>query len=136
MNGIKIGSTTYDVRVLAGSLKRQFTVISGSNAGQTMTYKEIPDIIGTRIDYTVTVLPNPTNRLAYDNFYNFITNPDNAPFNVTMPGLANRQDITYSARVLNGTDTLVRDYDVNGRIRVWEGLTVTFRALQPERMAT
>lgn len=137
MNGLSINNTWYDVRLIKNSMKRQFTVVSGSNAGTSLAYTEIPDIVGTRIDYTVSIMPNPSNRAAYDNLVTLLSDPNNNYVSVKMPGLNNSQTLSFNARVLTGTDTLAGNYVVgNGNVRLWEGLTVTFRAIAPQRMAT
>jgi len=126
-NGIKIDGTIYDVRIKYETLKRTFQIIEGRNAGLSIAYRKIRDIQGTGYSYTFEVEPNPTNRAAYDTFYQKISEPVDS-HEIEMP--FGQTTLSFTAYIEAGTDTYCGK--VNNQI-IWKGLSVTFTYLQPVR---
>lgn len=130
MTGITINGTWYDVRIDYNTLQRTWQVISGVNAGTTMSGREIPDIIGTKISYSMTIEPNPSNRVAYDNLYD-VLNAAVESVSVRVP--YGQVPIVFDARVVSATDTCGGTISAQN---IWKGLRVTFVPTKPQKMAT
>lgn len=126
-NGITLDGTTYDVRIVYGSIKRAFSVIDGQNAGQSITNRKIRDVVGTEYTYTMQVEPNPANLTAYNSFYEAITSPQ-ATHTVVMP--YGNSTMSFTCCIYTGEDT---DAGIFGGTRKWQSLTLTFSPVQPQR---
>ena len=124
-NGIKIDQVAYDVLIPFESLKRTAELIEGRASGLSIEYRKIRDLQGVGFTYQFQVEPNPTNRAAYDNFYNAITAAVDS-HSITMP--YGQTSITFDAYVDSVTDTF-GGFE-NGQA-VWKGLTVTFTYIKP-----
>lgn len=125
--GITMDGRTYQVRVTFGSRKRRFDLLSGSNAGESLSRRKIRDLQGTGYSYQLQVEPDPQKPGDYDAFYEAISAPVDY-HTITMP--YGQSTITYQAAVASGEDT---DRGMLGGARRWAGLTVDFIYMEPQR---
>lgn len=124
---INIDGTDYDVRIGYPTITRTFELIEGKNAGTSLAYTRIRDLIGTQYAYTMTIEPNPVNRAAYDSFYEAITAPADY-HSVSFP--YGQTVLSFQAYVSSGTDAFGGRMAGQNR---WSGLSITFIPLGPQK---
>lgn len=125
MDVFLLDGKTYNVNVM--ELKRKFAVTDTKNSGRTMDYSMHRDIIGTFYNYTMKIQRMGNDIESYDAFYEAITAPINVSHEMTFP--YGQETLTFQAYVTQGEDSLqIR----KGRNR-WEGLSLTFTAMEPQR---
>lgn len=112
------------------SLRRNFSVADGENAGRTQDGVMHRDLIGTYYNYTITLKTNLMNRDAYNELYDIIS----APVESHMIWAAFGDGIMgFRAYITSGSDDLIREYAPNKRL--WGNLTFDFIAMEPQRYA-
>lgn len=127
MKYLTVDGVEYRVRVVYGSLSRRFEVVEGPNSGTAITAKLIRDILGTGYTYTMNVEPDPAFPQDYDEFYEAITAP--VEFHtIELP--YGQQSLLFDAAVQSGEDTMGPTL---GGVTRWNGLSVTFVPLRPQR---
>lgn len=123
---IKVDGISYPNLHIA-SLKRSFSVLDGPNAGRVMSYDMVRDVGGTFYNYTLTFDPDLSDPDEYDAFYEVIS----APVDYHMIEVPYGQEtMTFKAYVANGEDELSMLHE---NINAWEGLSVNFVAMSPQR---
>lgn len=123
---IKLDGVTYSGLHVA-SLKRNFSVLDGENAGRVKTGAMVRDIIGTYYNYSIVIDSEQSDRATYDQFYQAITSPADShtlvvPYAQTV--------LTFRAYVTQGADELISSYD---GVNTWRNLTFNFIAMSPQR---
>ena len=121
-----IDGTTYNVRVGYPTISRAFEVIEGKNAGTSLDYTRIRDLIGTRYSYTLMIEPDPAHRTDYDSLYSVISAPQDYLL-VSFP--YGQTTLSFEAYIVSGTDTFGGKLAGQNR---WNGLSVTFVPLRPQ----
>lgn len=111
--------------------ERSFQIMDGENAGrQIITYKMERDIIGTFYNYTMNIDSRFMTPEEYDELYDLLS----APVPSHIIEIPYGQTIwVYEAYVTSGKDKLSKIE--NGR-NFWEGLTINFVAMEPQRRAS
>lgn len=124
---ILMDGQTYRVRVVFGSRKRHFELVSGRNAGVSQNHVKIRDLQGTGYSYQLQVEPDPAFPEDYDLFYEAISAPVDY-HDIRMPyGQGFR---TFRFIVTSGDD---QDNGILGGKRRWSGLTVNMEYFAPQR---
>ena len=124
---ITLDGKEYRVQVIYPSRLRTFTIVEGSNTGQSLSHRKIRDIGGTSYSYQMTVKTDPQFPEDYDAFYDAISAPVES-HRVTMP--YGQETLEFDACVLSGTDT---DMGVKGEWRSWSELNILFEPMEPQR---
>lgn len=124
---ITLDGKEYKVQVIYPSRLRTFTIVEGSNTGQSLSHRKIRDIGGTSYSYQMTVKTDPQFPEDYDAFYDAISAPVEY-HRVTMP--YGQETLEFDACVLSGTDT---DMGVKGEWRSWSELNILFEPMEPQR---
>ncbi len=124
---INIDGTNYNVRIGYPSITRTFELIEGKNAGTSLAYTRIRDLIGTQIAYTLTIEPNPANRADYDSLYEILSAPTDY-HSVSFP--YGQTTLSFQAYVTSGSDAF--NGTLAGQNR-WSGMSVTFVPLGPQK---
>lgn len=129
MNNYKltVDNISYDVCVVYGTLKRKFSILEGSNSGTAITGRSIRDIKGTVYTYEMQIEPNPDNRTDYDSLYEVLSSPQDYHI-VTFP--YGQQTLTFEAMITDGSDTY---NGIENSMNVWNGMQLTFNAMEPQR---
>lgn len=109
------------------SLKRNFSVTDGENAGRVLTGRMERDLIGTFYNYTVELDPDGASVAEYDQLYEMLSAPQDY-HTIVMP--YGQTTLTFEAYVTNGSDELSGVYD---GVNLWGNLQFNFIAMQPQR---
>lgn len=109
------------------SLKRSFSVLDGPNAGRTMDGGMQRDIIGTYYNYSLEIASDFSSPEEYDALYEVLSSPENSH---TLVFPYAQELLTFQAYVANGEDELFHIYD---GLNKWDGLSVNFIAMKPQR---
>ena len=117
----------YRVHVIYPSRVLSFEIVEGSNSGQSLSYREIRDIGGTRYNYTMNVQPDPAHPEDFDAFFYAISAPV-ASHMVSMP--FGQDVITFEAVVRSGRIT---DYGYRAGFRRWKDMQISLEAIEPQR---
>lgn len=125
---ITVDNVAYNVHIV--SLKRSFAVLDGEAAGRTEDATMHRDVKGTFYNYTLGIEPLPSNRADYDALYEVLSAPT-ASHSITLPYAQNT--MTYTAYVTQGSDSL---RIISDGKHVYEGLTIEFIAMSPQRRPT
>lgn len=125
--GITVDGIFYSVHVEYGSLVRSFELIEGDNAGMMLTGRQTRDILGTGYSYSMTFYPDPGNPEAYDSLYEALSTPVDSHA-VTLP--YGQRTISFQAMIESGEDSY---FGKTGRYHRWNGLTIRFRPVEPQR---
>ena len=107
-----------ELRVNVMKLERGFSVTDTENSDRLQNYK--------MHNYTMEVEPYPSHREDYDTFYEIITAPVES-HRMIFPYA--QKTLEFDAYVTQGKDTVKQ---VNGQ-NLWEGLSVYFIAMEPQR---
>lgn len=125
----KIDGKNYNIAVT--DLKRSAAVLDGENAGRVKSGAMVRDIIGTYYNYSMTLDTSSISPSDYDELYNTVTAPVDS-HNVTLP--FGQSIISFKAYVSGAEDTLVKTKSAtDDNEAIWQGLTVTFTAMKPQR---
>lgn len=121
---------TYRVRVVYDTMQRNFTLLSGANAGTMLSQREERDLIGTGFSYDMNIEPDPQYIEDYDAFYQAISAPVDT-HTITLP--YGQTTITYEAMIEGGTDTYRGKL---GNKNMFHGLRITCRYIEPQRVVS
>lgn len=124
-NPLTIDSTTFP-HIHFTSIKRNFEVLDGENAGRLMSGEMERDIIGTYYNYSVEVDADEADPSEYDTFYQTISAPQ-ASHSITVP--YGQTTLTFNAYVTQGADELL----YMGGSNRWGGMSFNFIAMEPQR---
>lgn len=111
------------------SLKRNFAVLDGPNAGRVMDGTMKRDIIGTYYNYSMEVTSDYSDLAEYDSLYEVISSPADSHEIVVPYG---QGTMTFTAYVANGDDELLHKRE---NFNKWNNLTFNFVAMKPQRSA-
>ena len=127
MSVFTLDGKSYNMIVPADGIKRSFQILDGDNAGRTISGIMKRDIIGTYYNYEITVHPKSFDPEEYDDFYESISAPVDS-HTLTFP--YGQTTLTFQAYITNGEDILMFMED---GVNYWEGLTIRFLAMAPQR---
>lgn len=111
------------------SLKRNFAVLDGPNAGRVMDGTLKRDIIGTYYNYSMEVTSDYSDLAEYDSLFEVISSPAESHQIVVPYG---QGTLSFKAYVANGDDNLLHKRD---NFNKWNNLTFNFVASEPQRRA-
>lgn len=109
------------------SLKRNFAVLDGPNAGRVMDGSTKRDIIGTYYNYSMELDSSYSDLEEYDNLYEVISSPQDS-HNIVVP--YGQGTLTFEAYVANGDDYLIHKREDFNK---WNNLRINFVAMKPQR---
>lgn len=109
------------------SLKRNFAVLDGPNAGRVMNGDVKRDVIGTYYNYSMTVTSDYSDLGEYDRLYEVISAPENS-HNIVVP--YGQGTLEFKAYVANGEDELIHK---RSNFNKWNNLSFNFVAMKPQR---
>ena len=108
-------------------LNRSFRIADGPAAGVMMSGEEIGDVIGTYVDYKLTISTADMLNNEYDALFEVLSAPVES-HTVEMP--YGSSTLVFEARITAGTDELVPMDDGTW----WGNLALSFRAKRPQRV--
>lgn len=111
------------------SMERSFSVLDGSNSGRSVSGEMIRDVIGTYYNYKMELLFVGDDPAEYDALYERISAPVDS-HKLVVPYAQNI--LSFDAYITSGKDT-VRRIDKSVSKTMWEGLSLSFVAMAPER---
>ena len=117
-----IDGETFDVGI--SKLDRK-TRIEKEKIGTTLDGKEHYEVIGTYIDYILTIVCRGNNIKDYDRLYELVSEPTES-HTVELP--YNQETLTINATI-SISNTQVQ-YDFN-RFRKWSEMKITFSSIEP-----
>lgn len=109
------------------SIKRNFQVLDGPNAGRAQNAGMIRDVKGTFYNYSMAIDSDSADPDEYDKFYEVISAPEDFHMIVVPYG---QTTLTFQAYVAQGSDELERMFEDKNR---WGGLSFNFIAMRPQR---
>lgn len=109
------------------SLKRNFDVLDGPNAGRVMDGSTKRDIIGTYYNYSMTVTSDYSDLEEYDKLYEVVSAPEGSHSIVVPYG---QGTLEFKAYVANGDDELIHKLNSFSK---WNNLNINFIAMKPQR---
>lgn len=124
---INLDGTEYRVYVIHPSRVLSFEIVEGNNSGQSLSFREIRDIGGTRYNYTLKVQPDPAHPEDFDALFMAISAPV-AYHMVSMP--FGQGTIAFEAVVRSGSIT---DYGYQAGYRRWKDMEINIEAIEPQR---
>lgn len=124
---INLDGTEYRVYVIHPSRVLSFEIVEGNNSGQSLSFREIRDIGGTRYNYTMKVQPDPEHPEDFDALFLAISAPV-AYHTVSMP--FGQGTIEFEAVVRSGSIT---DYGYQAGFRRWKDMEINMEAIEPQR---
>lgn len=127
MRYVVVDHVEYKVNLKYATLSRSFSLLEGDNGGQVLTGKTKRDILGTMYSYELGIEQDPNNPEDYDAFYEVISSPVES-HTVTFP--YGQGTLTFEAMIKDGTDVYNGTY---GGVELWNGLTIHFDAIEPQR---
>lgn len=113
------------------SLKRNFEVADGENAGRTLDGEMHRDLKGTYYNYTVNIMTDQMKQSEYNELYETISAPVKSH---EMEVAYGNGVLIFNAYITQGSDELIREYSSTDRY--WGNLTFDFIAMAPQRRAT
>lgn len=116
-----------DYNVGVKSLKRNFEVADTDSSGRTEDWKMHRYLVGTFYNYTLEVFVNGNDYASYNAFYDTISSPV-ASHSMTFP--YGDSTISFEAYCTKGSDSLIHKSP-----NLWDGLSVNFIAMSPQRSA-
>ena len=112
------------------SLKRNFNVLDGPNAGRVMDGAMTREVIGTYYNYSMEITSNYSNLEEYDSLYEVLSSPADSHSIVVPYG---QGTLSFEAYVSNGSDDLLHTRDSFNK---WNNLSINFIAMKPQRRAS
>lgn len=127
MKGLKINDTEYAVKVSADQpIRRTPVKVYGINQGTALNGRDIEDLIGIKLSFTLRIEPEEGRMPQYQLVYAKLRQTS-GPITVSLPysgsGLTD-----YVCKVVSFTDEY--DGDAGGSAH-WKGLTVTLQTVEP-----
>lgn len=122
---IKLNNKSYNVNV--DDLQRSFEVADNDSSGRLQNWKMHRDVAGTFYNYTLKVSQKDFDVKAYDDFYNAISSPVESQVLEVPYG---QGVLVFDAYISKGKDSLKNS---NGYLNIWDGLTINFIAMEPQR---
>ena len=127
-NGVfKLDGIDYNVSVVG--LDRNFEVADTDATGRTADWKMHRDVVGTFYNYTLKIAVKNGDYDSYNRFYSSISSPD-VSHDLVVPW--NSETLRFAAYVTKGKDKLVL---IKNGIQRWDGLSINFIAMEPQRRA-
>lgn len=124
---ITIDGVTYP-RIHVMSIKRNFQVLDGENAGRSLEIaRMIRDIKGTFYNYSMEFDANDSDPSEYDALYDTLSAPMDS--HIIIVPYAQRT-LTYEAYVTQGSDELELMFEDRNR---WGRMSINFIAMEPQR---
>lgn len=111
------------------SISRKAAVKSSGNSGDLLDGTYYNDVLGTYMEYDITVAVPTGMEDTYSQLYEMLTDPVPEHI-VTMP--YNQTTITFTARVETVSDKLYRE---EGTTRIWRSTSFTVTASEPQKVA-
>lgn len=111
------------------SISRKAAVKSSGNSGDLLDGTYYNDVLGTYMEYDITVAVPTGMEDTYSQLYEMLTDPVSEHI-VTMP--YNQTTITFAARVETVSDKLYRE---EGTTRIWRNTSFTVTASEPQKVA-
>lgn len=108
------------------SLKRKFAVTDTENSGRTIDGNMHRDIIGTYYNYIMEIETKDLDLSDYDLLYEMLSAPVDSHM-LTVPYA--QKTLTFKAYVNGGQD----DLKIRKTKQIWNGLSVDFIAMEPQR---
>lgn len=108
------------------NLQRSFSVLDGANAGRTLSGAMVRDVVGTFYNYKIDINSTYSDTEEYDKLYEVISAPQDSHL-VTFP--YGQSELTFQAYVTGGEDNV----DMSGGVNKWDGLSISFIAMKPQR---
>jgi len=112
--------------------KRSFAKLSTDQSGRVQSGEMYIDLIGTYVNYSMTVSMKDGDVAEFDRFFEDISAPV-AFATLTLP--YNQSTITFEAYVTQGDQDLIRAKGTHSDNNIWGPLTVNFIARRPLRRA-
>jgi len=109
------------------SIKRNFNVLDGENAGRVMDGSMKRDIIGTYYSYSMELTSDYSSLAEYDSLYEVLSAPVDSHTIVVPYG---QGTLTFEAYVANGDDELLHNRPTFNK---WNNLSFNFVAMGPQR---
>lgn len=113
--------------VLVMDLQRSFSVLDGQNAGRVKTGRMVRDIIGTYYNYSMELDTSEASLAEYDALYEVLSAPQDSHMLVVPYA---QGTLSFEAYLTNGEDALI---SMESSRNKWEGLSVNFIAMSPQR---
>lgn len=113
--------------VLVMDLQRSFSVLDGENAGRVKTGRMVRDIIGTYYNYSMELDTSEASLAEYDALYEVLSAPEDSHMLIVPYA---QGTISFEAYITNGEDSLI---SMESSRNKWEGLSVNFIAMSPQR---
>ena len=127
-NGVfALDGIAYNVNV--ESLERSFEVADTDATGRTADWTMHRDVVGTFYNYTLKISVKDFDYDSYNRFYEAISSPNDSHSLVIPYGSGT---LSFRAYVTKGKDKLKL---VRGSKRLWDGLSINFIAMEPQRRA-
>lgn len=128
MSAITVDGVSYS-KIHVTELKRSFSVLDGPNSSRALTGEMRRDIIGTYYNYSLTLVPDQSQGSIsqYDALYEVLSAPEES-HTIKVPYAQGYK--TFRAYVTSGDDALMYKGPSSSK---WDGLTVNFIAMSPER---
>lgn len=125
---LTVDGVEYDL-IHVTDLKRSFSVLDGPNTGRVMTGEMRRDIIGTYYNYSLGLVPDESAEsiAQYDALYDVLSAPDESHTIKVPYGQGYKEFLAY---VTSGEDNLILRTEQSTK---WDGLSVNFIAMSPER---
>lgn len=118
------------LRLWVTSLKRKFEVLDTQNSGRVQSFRMYRDIGGTFYNYTLEIDPDKSNRADYDTFYEIVSSPVESHIMVFPYA---QKTLEFEAYVTNGEDNLKIREEGGKQVNKWDGLSLNFIAIEPQR---
>lgn len=115
-------------RAVVDKPKRTFNIVDGDNAGRLLiTLKMDRDVLGTLYNYSMKIDSSFMTVEEYDTLYELLSAPVDSHI-IEVP--YGQTTLVYEAYVTSGSDELII---IKNGINYWEGLTINFVAMEPQR---
>jgi hypothetical protein len=114
--------------VLVASLKRNFQVLDGDNAGRVQTGGMVRDIVGTYYNYSIELDAAEASLAEYDSLYEVISAPEDSHALIVPYA---QGTLSFDAYVTNGQDELL---DATCGRNKWGNLSFNIIAMEPKRV--